>query len=75
MAHLATTKFTYLKLQSSTKFEKEILYIKLAEMALKFTASVIMTLTQVLTQNKISRVILLRINKKIVEQDVINHDP
>ena len=35
----------------------------------------IMTLIQVLTQNKISRVILLRINKKIVEQDVINHDP
>ena len=35
----------------------------------------IMTLTQVLTQNKPSRVILLRINKKIVEQDVINHDP
>ena len=56
-------------------FEKEILYLKLAEMALKFTASMIMTLTQVLTQNKISRVILLRINKKIVEQDVINHDP
>ena len=44
-------------------------------MALKFTATMIMTLTQVLTQNKISRVILLRINKKIVEQDVINHDP
>ena len=65
----------WLQIYEYVSFEKEILYIKLAEMALKFTASVIMTLTQVLTQNKISRVILLRINKKIVEQDVINHDP